>query len=181
MHPLILAIRQRDKALRDQGKQPGLWAPEEVVTLFGTGKSNVYEMAKSGRVECTNLCVRGTTNKQRRITSNGLIAFIEANTSGPDEALTLGNLQATIRTLSLEALMELKAYTEQRIKIVSQGGPLMPRQRRTLAAALAETPHDARQMDLFASPTPTPTPTPTDTDTATATAIPTAPTHEAHA
>ena len=160
MHPVIIAVRLRDKSLRDAGKPWGLWTPEEAADVMQTGRENIYCLLRAGLIENTRPFARGKNaeglgrgigSKTRRITSNGIIAFVQANTSGPDEALTLGNLEAVIRTLSLEALSDLYRYVEGRIKIVSNGGPLIPRQRRTLAAAL-EPKADDGHPDLFAPP-----------------------------
>lgn len=155
MHPLILAIRQRDKDLRTQGQQAGLWTADEAASVLGCGSTVMYAAVEQGRIECTKITSRGRgfgmTRPRIRLTSNGLIAFIEHNTSGPDEALTCGNLQAVMRTLSLDALASLKAYIEERIVILSNGGAMMPRPKRTLNAALNTEPVNPLQPELFAT------------------------------
>ncbi len=153
MHPMILAIRQRDKDLRAKGQQAGLWSVDEAGAVLGCGTTVMYAAVEQSRIECTKITSRGRgfgmTRPRIRLTSNGLIAFIEHNTSGPDEELTCGNLQAVMRTLSLEALASLKTYIEERMVILSNGGAMMPRPKRSLNAALNPEPVNPLQPELF--------------------------------
>jgi len=165
MHPMILAIRHRDKERRARGAPAGLWSPHEAAQVLECGTGVLYAAILQNRIEHTTITARGLgrgqTRPKKTLTSNGLIAFIEHNTSGPDEALTCGNLQAVMRTLSMDALVSLKTYIEERLIILSNGGQMMTRPKRSLAGALnAETPNPL-QPELFASATATPNATAT--------------------
>lgn len=149
MHPIILRIRARDKALREAGRPHGEWSGDEAAELLGTSRSSVHELLKRGAIESFNLSAKGKlVNFNRRITSNGLIAFVTLNTTGPDEEQLCRNLEEVLRTLSLPALQQLTDYIGGRMHLLSGGAKPAPRVVRKLELPKAD---DERQPELFAT------------------------------
>lgn len=154
MHPIILAIRARDKALRASGKQAGLWSVDEAAEVLQTGRSNIYALCDARRIEYTAYRARGSGKEVRRLTSAGMISFVEDNTTGPDDVMVCGNVMAVMRTLPVESLATLKTYLEDRLALLKKSGAkLEPRPMRNLTAAL-DGDWSAAQMNLFSEPEP---------------------------
>lgn len=164
VHPIIQRIRARDAALataraqNGTGPHPGEWNVFEAADVLGCGKSAVYNLIESGQVECTSLNSLGSDRRNNnRLTSNGLIAFVERNTSGPDEVANLTNLQETLKGISAEGLALLSQWMQKRMaKLKASEAWQEPMKPKSLEAALkraeAGTTADALSAhpDLFA-------------------------------
>lgn len=146
MHPIILRIRAADKARREAGVKHGEWTVDEAADLLGTGRTTVYQLCQLEQIESFNLSAKGKReNFNRRITSNGLIAFVTLNTTGPDEEQLCRNLEEVLRTLSMTALQQLADYATGRMHLISGGTRPAPRVVRKLNLPKP----DAQQPLLF--------------------------------
>lgn len=145
LHPIISRIRSADKARREARLPYGLWSAPEAADLLETSVRTMHQLAFDGAIECYNVMTRG--KKRRRFTSNGLIAFVTLNTTGPDEEQLCTNLEAVLKTLSLAALEAMSQCIAQRLHLVTGGAKPLPR----VVRKLALPPPDEKQPELFAA------------------------------